>query len=211
MDYTIVVSGLLFVLALWAINKWLDTSKGRGYLGERSVNSELNKLDKDIYTVIPDVMLKKADRTTSQIDAIVISKYGIFVIEAKNYTGKIRGKVRADRWKQVLHSRQNPYFFQNPIHQNFGHIKTLEEVIGIEYKKMHNIVVFAGTAKWRKRPAKSVLYTRELNKYIIEKKNVLLTENSLEDIKNKIADLRITGIFKNKEHIENIQERLENN
>ena len=206
----LVIAGIVLGIgSLWAINKWLDTPNGRGYLGERSVNSELKKLDANAYTVIPNIMLRKPDRSTSQIDAIVISIYGVFVIEAKNYTGKIRGKVRADKWKQILHSRQNPYYFQNPIHQNFGHIKTLEEVIGINYHKMHNIVVFAGTAKWRKRPAKSVLYTKELRKYIESKKKVCLTQEELNTIKNKIEELKITGIFKNKEHIENIERAQE--
>jgi len=209
MDYTIVVGVPLFIAVLWGINKWLDTPGGKGYLGERSINAELNKLDKNIYTVIPNIMLKREGGVSSQIDAVVLSKYGIFVIEAKNYSGKIRGKVRADRWRQVLHSRQNPYYFQNPIHQNFGHIKTLEEVIGIKYDKMLNIVVFAGTAKWRKRPAKSVLYTRELKVYIEKQKKVLLTEEEISEIKNKISELRVTGIFKNKEHIENIQANQE--
>lgn len=210
MNEFIITGVILGVGSLWAINKWLDTPKGRGYLGERSVNSELKKLSTDIYTVIPDIMLRKADRSTSQIDAIVISIYGIFVIEAKNYTGKIRGKARADKWKQILHSRQNPYYFQNPIHQNFGHIKTLEEVIGINYHKMHNIVVFAGTAKWRKRPVKSVLYTKEVRKFIESKKKVCLTQEELNTIKNKIEELRVTGIFKNKEHIENIERSQSN-
>ena len=44
----------------------------------------------DEYHVMDDVMLKTTNGTT-QIDHIVVSKYGIFAIETKNYRGEIYG------------------------------------------------------------------------------------------------------------------------
>ena len=54
---------------------------------------------------------------------IVISKFGIFVIETKNYYGLIIGDKYKAKWIQYI--GKNKYYFNNPIHQNYGHIKRL--------------------------------------------------------------------------------------
>lgn len=56
--------------------------KFRGFMGEFWVKQELKKLPKDKYMVINDVMLKNNDNT-HQIDHLIISQFGIFVIEIK--------------------------------------------------------------------------------------------------------------------------------
>jgi hypothetical protein len=61
-----------------------------GIIGEKSVASFLSALDSKKYLLINDLMIKNEVRT-SQIDHVVISNYGIFVIETKNYEGWIMG------------------------------------------------------------------------------------------------------------------------
>ena len=39
---------------------------------------------------------------TTQIDHVVVSKYGLFTIETKNYRGKIYGDDARDKWTQVI-------------------------------------------------------------------------------------------------------------
>lgn len=57
-----------------------------GMAGEFWVKRELKKLSKE-YLIIDDVMVKTKNNYTHQIDHIVKSKYGIFVIETKQYNG----------------------------------------------------------------------------------------------------------------------------
>ena len=64
--------------------------KIKGYLGEKAVSNRLSKLDQSKYKVINNLMLQVGNKTT-QIDHIVVSNYGIFVIETKNYMGWIIG------------------------------------------------------------------------------------------------------------------------
>ena len=71
--------------------------KFKGYLGEKSVAIILSFLPSDKYYVIHDVLVKSGDRTT-QIDHIVVSIYGIFVIETKNYKGWITGFDNSEYW-----------------------------------------------------------------------------------------------------------------
>ena len=58
----------------------------KGAFGEAIVSGLLSRLPKDQYTVLHNVMLK-TERGTSQLDHVVVSLYGIFVIEVKNYAG----------------------------------------------------------------------------------------------------------------------------
>ena len=89
--------------------------KIKGYLGEKSVALILSFLPSDKYKIINDVLVKSNNRTI-QIDHIVISIYGMFVIETKNYKGWITGSDNSEYWTKNVFG--NKYKFYNPIRQN---------------------------------------------------------------------------------------------
>ena len=60
----------------------------KGFIGEKTVASELDRLPSEEYRILNDVLISFGSGS-SQIDHIVISIYGIFVIETKNYKGWI--------------------------------------------------------------------------------------------------------------------------
>ena len=103
----------LIVLLLSVLSKILYP-KFRGFMGEFWVKQELKKLPKDKYMVINDIMLKQNDNT-HQIDHLIVSQFGIFVIEMKNYYGLILGGDYKDKWIQYLGKRKK-YFFQERKH-----------------------------------------------------------------------------------------------
>lgn len=96
-----------------------------GELGEHKINIQLDQLPKFCRT-LSDIMIvnRKSRSGYSQIDHIVVAPEGIFVIEAKNYSGKIRGNKQDPTWNVNYRFKMN-----NPIRQNFGHIKALESVL----------------------------------------------------------------------------------
>ncbi len=75
----IYIFAILFFIAALIVDK--NRTKIIGFAGEFWVRKELNKLPKE-YLYLSDVMLE-VDGKTTQIDHIVFSKYGIFVIETK--------------------------------------------------------------------------------------------------------------------------------
>ena len=113
-------------------------------MGEFWGKLELSKLPKDSYIVLNDIMIKD-DNGTHQIDHLVLSKFGIFVIEMKNYYGLIKGKEFDNKWCQYL--GKNKSYFLNPIHQNYGHIKALSNLLRIDEKNFISIVCFSNQAK----------------------------------------------------------------
>lgn len=118
-------------------------SKFKGDIGELVVAKFLNNLDKNSYRVIHDIKIENPTNhtKTSQIDHLVVSKYGIFVVETKAYKGKIYGKEYSRNWSQYLGNKK--YDFMNPILQNYGHIKALESILEESYPDMKYFSVIA--------------------------------------------------------------------
>ena len=83
-----------------------------GWFGEHWVKEVLSKLDKNVYTVLNDILIY-VDGKSMQIDHIVVSKYGIFVIETKQYNGYITGSKSDKRW--LRHTRRKKYYYENII------------------------------------------------------------------------------------------------
>ena len=88
------------------------TSGQKGAQGEKQVARHLRWLSKKQYIVLSDLMLLQGRRLT-QIDHVVVSVYGIFVIETKNYHGTITGTERKEFWTQERHGKR--YNFRSPF------------------------------------------------------------------------------------------------
>lgn len=115
-----------------------------GIAGEYWVKRELKKLPAE-YLILNDIMLKTQDGHTHQIDHLVISQYGIFVIETKQYNGYIKGNDYDKKW--IIYSGKQKYFINNPIHQNYGHIQALKELLSVDELKLISIVCISSNAK----------------------------------------------------------------
>lgn len=137
--------------------------KIKGVLGEKSVARKLEKLPENEYIVMNDVLLK-TDRGTTQIDHIVLSIYGIFVIETKNYKGWITGSEKGEYWTQNIYG--NKHQFKNPIRQNYGHQKALEALFDKPVRFIP-IVAFSIEADLKVRIEKAhVIYIKNIVKCI---------------------------------------------
>ncbi len=195
---------IFLIFIILAIILTIFYKKIRGFMGEFWVRLELNKLPKDKYIILNDIMIK-SNRATHQIDHIIISKFGIFVIETKNYFGLITGNEYKDKW--VQHLGKNKYYFNNPIHQNYGHIKALEEILNLDESKFISIICISNQAKLRVN-AKNVTQLDFINNLIKSYKEEILDTN-LSEIRDKIELNNISDRNIRKQHVENIKNNLE--
>lgn len=120
----------------------------KGTIGETGVSTFLALLP-DKYIVLNDIMLKNGNYST-QIDHIVISPHGIFVIETKNYKGWVYGSMHSEQWTQNIWGKKISLY--NPVMQNEKHIKFLIRMfpyLGRYGSEIHSIVVFIRTDKIR--------------------------------------------------------------
>ena len=175
----------------------------KGKLGESIVNFSITKkLDKNTYHLIKDATLPSVGGTT-QIDHILVSKYGIFVIETKNIKGWIFGSETQRKWTQQIYKHKNT--FQNPLHQNYKHIKTLSELLNIEESKFHSLVVFTGESSFKTKMPENVLDKGYTN-YIKSKTTVLFSDTEVYKILNQIESKQFERGFKtNREHVKNLK------
>ena len=135
--------GLLLAVTLVGVIVRLPTVRGR--FGEFRVERALRAgLDSDEYRIYGDVILPSLEDTT-QIDHVVVSRFGVFVIETKNLRGLIVGKARDAEWTQHLGRRRHP--FQNPMRQNHRHVRAVETALGLATNVVVPLVVFTADCR----------------------------------------------------------------
>ncbi|MFS0862052.1 NERD domain-containing protein [Fredinandcohnia sp. 179-A 10B2 NHS] len=187
----------------------LGLPKVKGYLGEASVRLYLNKLDKEQYKVYNDVLIPLKNRRASQIDHVVVSPFGIFVIETKNYKGWIYGDPKSKYWTQVIFNRKEKLY--NPLWQNYGHIKALEEYLGVENEEIYHSIVSFSTRSTLKlkdinRPNASVIYSSRLLSTINSHEKVKLTAAEVEQIVSMLEKTTNADFEKKKQHVKNVKD-----
>jgi len=78
-----------------------ESPEEKGRRGEAFVNKYAIKYLTEEYHLLNNVTLEITQGTT-QIDHIIISPYGVFVIETKNKSGWIYGSERQKNWTQTF-------------------------------------------------------------------------------------------------------------
>ena len=185
------------------INKF--SAKVIGEAGEMWTQQILNKLPRDKYIVMHDVFIS-VNGTTHQIDHVVISPYGIFSIETKQYNGYITGNKYDKKW--VRHSGRKKYYYTNPIRQNYGHVKALAELLNLEESKIYNVVCIPSKATL------NIQHDGELTRYsTLYDKIISYNEEIIDnvfDLYEFISNNNIKDSSKRKEHVDIIKKNLEN-
>ncbi|MBD7985959.1 NERD domain-containing protein [Sporosarcina sp. Sa2YVA2] len=164
----------------------------KGMFGEWVVKSKLRRLGES-YTVFHDVYIPNGDRGLTQVDHIVTSVYGIFVIETKHYAGWIFGDEYKPDWTQVIYKKKTK--MHNPIRQNYGHVQALLTYIGqaeMQELDVHSIIAFSpnSTFKFKKEfTSAHVIKFGELLKTIRQYKEQRLSETAVKDVNEKLTKL----------------------
>lgn len=180
----------------------------KGWVGEKSAQLGMwFKLDDDVYRRFHDIILK-ADDGTTQIDHVVVSMYGIFVIETKNYSGWIFGDEKQPKWTQVLFGSKKT--FQNPLHQNYKHTMELARALGVPHDKVHSIVFFIGESQFKTVMPANVM-DKGLATYIGSFKDIVFVGQQLRTLEEKIRNLKANPASTRKEHVRNLVDRFESN
>lgn len=169
----------------------------KGWIGEKKAQVfALNKLDKEQYHTLNDIYLPRPDgKGTTQLDHVVISPFGIFVIETKNYDNWIFGGEKQRQWTQKIYKKS--YKFQNPLHQNALHINALTGFLELDKDKFHNVVFFIGNSTFKTKMPSNVL-NRGLKSYIENFDDELLTSEQVVTI---TEDLQAHDQGMNKKHV----------
>ncbi|HIF9138523.1 TPA: NERD domain-containing protein [Photobacterium damselae] len=189
---------LLLIVSVFK-SRWL-----KGIFGEYLVNRLLSKLPESDYTLIKDVTLPTSDGTT-QVDHIVVSKYGIFVVETKNMKGWIFGSARQKLWTQKIYRHSSK--FQNPLHQNYKHIKVLETLLGCNVDYLHSVIVFIGDSNFKTEMPPNVTYARGSIRYIQQFNKVVFSDKDYARLTDSINQIKLKrGVITDLKHRNHVKE-----
>lgn len=186
---------IFYIVVILGILSFIFYKKIIGIFGEYWVKKELRKLSND-YKIINDLMIKTDDHLTHQIDHIIVSKFGIFVIETKQYNGYIIGNDYDKKW--TIKYGRNEYYINNPVHQNYGHIKAIKRLLNIDEDKLISVVCISSKSKL-KIDSKYVVSIYELLNKIKSYKDLII--NNYEELYNKLNELNIIDKRQIKEHV----------
>jgi hypothetical protein len=158
-------------------NAQKEVAVRKGEIGEYKIDIQLDQLPNDC-RYLSDLLIKnpKAKSGYSQIDHVVLTPYGIFVIETKNYQGTIYGGKDRKTW-----SVNGKFKMMNPFVQNYGHIKALASLIDQKYQNFFISMVsftkrstFKVDLDYRKIASNElIVYDIELSEFIHRKVSVL--------------------------------------
>jgi len=199
----IIIFGFAIIVVVPVVKQYLRSSKVKGRIGEMFVGAFLSRLG-DAYTVINNVTLI-VDGDSTQIDHIVVSLKGIWVIETKNYQGRIFGSENDSTWTQKL-GRQS-FKFQNPLRQNYKHTKYLADNLGVRESFIKPLVVFLGDANFPKGVPDGVCYPVDVVRVIKSKSEIIMNNAQMNGITMKIKRLGETTNEKTEIHLQNLDQR----
>ena len=168
-----------------------------GLRGEHAVSRELHRLGSK-YIILNDLMLRTV-HGTCQIDHVVLSPFGIFVIETKNIRGKITGH---DEWKEwYWHCKDSSRTIYNPVMQNIRHVEVLSNTLNVSEKCFVPVVVFAGKAYIRIETSHAVLFLGQLVPFIKLFRSEQLSSSSVSHLKDKLEKCNITDQYERQKHV----------
>jgi hypothetical protein len=178
-----------------------------GYVGELKLRFVTNLLlDGKVYHPFHNIVLPTPDGTT-QVDHILISRHGIFVIETKNMKGWIFGDQRQRQWTQVRFRRRHK--FMNPLHQNFKHIQAAREAIDASPQAFQSVVVFVGPGRFKTEMPSNVIRLREFRRYIKSCTLRLLDEDEVQRAVCQLKQRRLSSPLSRWTHLRSLRRNLE--
>jgi hypothetical protein len=202
------ISAAWYLIPIFIFATVIKSAWFKGVLGEWQVNLLIKFfLDKNDYHLIKNVTLPTDDGTT-QVDHIIASKYGVFVVETKNMKGWIFGSANQKQWTQQIFKHKSK--FQNPLHQNYKHVKTLVACLNAKNDSIFSVIIFIGDSTFKTKMPENVRFARGGIEYIKSKLDIALSEDEVADIIEQIESGRLERSFKtNRQHVEHVRKIIE--
>src|SRR5699024_5436624 len=113
---------------------YFQTMLDKGHRGEYQLYRTLEQLSIP-KIIFANLYIPREDGTTTEVDLLMVTQYGIFVFEMKNYSGWVFGKENQKYWTQTFPNGKKYKFF-NPVWQNQAHVNAVAEWLQIEDKSL---------------------------------------------------------------------------
>ena len=158
------------------------------------------------YHLMNHVTLQMKDGTT-QVDHILVSRFGVFVIETKDYKGWIFANAQQANWTQVLFKVK--FKFQNPILQNLRHIRAVQDLLDfLPSGAVKSVVVFTGEAEFKTEVPHGVFSLSGLIDYLHGQTVEVMSLNRVQFCVGRLETARLAISGKTDvEHVQSLERR----
>jgi restriction system protein len=176
----------------------------RGWFGEKKTTFNMwLSLDGDIYRRFHNVIIPAKNGTT-QIDHLLVSPHGLFIVETKNIKGWIFGSENQPKWTQSLYRKK--YSFQNPLRQTFRQKKILSEYLDLDESIIQTVVYFVGDCKFKTQLPANVLNSG-LGRYIKHFRNRILSPEAVDRVITALEQHVSESTLTTRDHVRSLRER----
>lgn len=111
-----------------------------------------------------NIVLPTPQGDWTEIDQLLLTPYGIFVLEVKNYRGWIFGSPDQPKWT-VQHFRRK-HQFMNPLHQNAKHCRAVASLLSLPLAQIRSVVAFSRRARFKTVMPDNVMHIDQVPRYI---------------------------------------------
>jgi len=188
MNYQL-LAHLSWILPLALLVIYIGSPRFLGTMGSSRVRRMLGSaLEKSRYTLLHDLILPVGGGSM-HFDLIIVSQYGIHVIDAVHRPGRISGTEAQARWRQKYLGRQ--HFFANPVHANILRVEALGRLLGLPLSRFHPVVAFSGYREFKKPIPGNVVGANKLLRKIRSDTRQLLAPEEADEAILKLQNARI--------------------
>lgn len=158
------------------------------------------------YHLMNHITLQVPDGTT-QVDHILVSRFGVFVIETKDYKGWLFAHESQAKWTQVLFHWK--FRFQNPIVQNRRHVMAVQRLLDfLPPEAVKSAVVFTGDAEFKTDLPRGVFRIPEFIGFVRGQAEEVMSLNRVQFCVGRLETERLAVTRQTDiEHIENVRRK----
>lgn len=200
--YIFLAFAIGFALGRYRASRYRYQNRGEAVL-TRVVQTHFTPPD---YHLLNHVTLPLKDGTT-QVDHILVSRFGIYVIETKDYKGWIFANPKQANWTQVIY--KSKFKFQNPIFQNLRHVRAVQDLLDfLPPEAIRSVVVFTGDAEFKTDIPPNVYSLPRFVDHVRENTVEVMSLNRMQFCVGRLETARLAISGKTDlEHIQSIERR----
>ena len=176
---------LIILIGVMALVLYVSSPEFKVKLGEIAITGQANNHLGEEYTLLNNCNLASDDGAV-QIDHILLSPYGIFVIETKNHQGEIFGSPEQKKWTRKIY--KTSFKFKNPLQKNQNHVAVVQKLLAdlTVPQNLKSVVVFTSQSSFKTDMPVNVVKGLAWIDYIKQFDQAIISPQMLERIQYRI-------------------------
>ena len=181
---------LILIIAIMIII--LRSNQFTSYFRKRQLNSATSYLlkSKD-YRVINNIYLASSFGEI-QCDYVIVSQFGIFIVETFDHEGSIEGAEWQATWN-IIKDKGKKRSLDNPLQQIESYKKVLVNLLGISKYEIFPVIVVTGAVHFKSKLVENMTYGKGYLDFILGKKRPILSLAKTQQIINLIESEQLSS------------------